>query len=202
MSKRATQPASPADLRARAVSRLTGATPKQEHKGAPAAFGVLHELASSPSTAADALALLHELQVHQVELDLQAEELRGSCEELEAALHRQTQLYDCAPVGLLSVDAGGALHELNLTAAALLESERQALLGQPLQGFLAPDSARALQAMLTSVRDGRPGPVCTLHLLPRGGESQAVCATVNADPVGARFLVALMNAGANHDPAK
>lgn len=202
MPNRTTQPASPADLRARAVSRLTGGTPQEGHKGAPAAFGVLHELASSPSTAADALALLHELQVHQVELDLQAEELRASREELEAALHRQTQLYDCAPVGLLTVDAGGALRELNLTAAALLGSQRQALLGQPLQGLFAAESARALHAMLTGLSEGRPGQVSTLHLLPRAGESQAVYVTISADPAGRRLLVALMSAGASQDAAR
>ncbi len=202
MSNRTTQPARPGDLRARAVSRLTGDPPQEAHKGAPAAFGVLHELASSPSTAADALALLHELQVHQVELDLQAEELRGSRAELEAALHRQMQLYDSAPVGLMTVDTSGALHELNSTAAALLGSERQALLGQPLHGFLAPDSARALQAMLTGVSEGRSGEASTLHLLSRAGQSQAVHATVKADPAGRRFLVAFMDAGADHDPAK
>jgi PAS domain-containing protein len=142
------------------------------------------------------------LQVHQVEVDLQAEELRASREELEAALHRQMQLYDSAPVGFLTVDVGGALHELNLTGATLLGSERQALLGQPLYGFLVPDSARALQAMLKSVGEGRPGQVSTLHLLPRAGESQAVYAIVNADPAGRRFLVAFIDAGANHGPAK
>ena len=202
MSKRTTQPASPGDLRARAVSTLTRGTPREGHKGASAAFGVLHELASSPSTAADALALLHELQVHQVELDLQADELRASREELEAALHRQVQLYDCAPVGMLTVDARGVLHELNLTAAAMLGSERQALLGQPLSGFLAPDTAQALRAMLTSVSEGRPGEVGTLRLPAGAGESKAVHVTVSADPAGTRWLVAFMDAGAKHDRAK
>ena len=87
---------------------------------ATAAYGVLHELASSPTTAADALALLHELQVHQVELDLQAEELRASRMELEAALRRQIQLYDAAPVGHATIDPSCTLLELNLTGAAML----------------------------------------------------------------------------------
>jgi len=158
---------------------------------------VLHELASSPSTAADALALLHELQVHQVELDLQAEELRASRLELEAALRRQIQLYESAPVGCFTIDLGGALRELNLAGAALLGCERDALLGQSLSGFLAPYSARALRTMLASVSAGHHGEACELQLIRREGGSRKVYATVDADPAGSAFLVALMDAGAD-----
>jgi hypothetical protein len=73
------------DLRRRALAQLR--VPAGSHEArlnSSAALGVLHELASSPSTAEAALALLHELQVHQVELDLQDEELRRSRAELEA----------------------------------------------------------------------------------------------------------------------
>ena len=136
MSNRTTEPRRQADLRVRAVSKLTGRSPEHAHQSASAALGVLHELASSPATAADALALLHELQVHQVEVDLQAEELHASRAELETALHRQIQLYDFAPVGCFTVDPGGALLELNSTGAELLGSARDALLGQSLPGFL------------------------------------------------------------------
>jgi PAS domain S-box-containing protein len=156
----------------------------------------LHELASSPSTAADALALLHELQVHQVELDLQAEELRASRAELEEVLRRQIQLYESAPVGYFTIDLGGALRELNLAGAALLGCDRDALLGQPLSGFLAPHSTRALQDLLASVSEGHRGEACELQLMPRGGGSRKVYATVDADPAGSAFLVALMDAEA------
>jgi PAS domain S-box-containing protein len=196
MTKRTTEPASQADLRLRAVSRVTGGG-QGAHQSASAAFGVLHELASSPSTAADALALLHELQVHQVELDLQAEELRSSRVELEAALQRQTQLYESAPVGCFTVDLGGTLHELNSTGAALLGSQRDALLDQSLYGFLAPPSARALRAVLRRVSDGHRGEVCALQLIRREGGSRTVYATANADPAGRTFLVAFMDAGAD-----
>ena len=88
------------ELRARAVKRLTGANGSHDSGlKAPPAFLVLHDLASSPATAAAAIALLHELQVHQVEVDMQAEELRRSGAELESTLNRQVQLYDFAPIG-------------------------------------------------------------------------------------------------------
>lgn len=184
------------DLRSRAVSSLTG-DGRGSHQGAWQALAVLHDLASSPSTAADALALLHELQVHQVELDLQAEELRVSRLESEAALRRQIQLYECAPVGYFTVDAGGALRELNLAGADLLGGERDALLGQALAGFLAPHSARTLRTVLAKVSDGHRGEACALQLVRHEGGSRKVYATVDADPAGSAFLVALMDAGAD-----
>jgi len=185
----------PADLRTRAVSQLTGRPPDGAHQGAAAAFGVLHELASSPSTAADALALLHELQVHQVEVELQAEELRTSRAELESSLQRQIQLYDAMPVGCFTVDLVGTLHELNLPGAALLESERDALVGQSLYSFFTPESAQLLRLQLTHVSVGREALACSLQLARRMGDPQVVHATFNADPGGRTFLVALMGTG-------
>ncbi len=121
---------SEANLRLRALRRLAGENGSHEERlNAAAAFRVLHELASSPSTSASALALLHELQVYQVELDLQEEELRRSRAELEATLIRQVQLYDFAPVGCFTVDPNTVLRELNLTAASMLDAERGQLLG-------------------------------------------------------------------------
>lgn len=200
MPKRNTAPASPADLRARAVSRLTGDSLNEPQRAAQA-FSVLHELASSPSTAADALALLHELQVHQVELDLQAEELRASRAELETALQRQVDVYDAAPVGQFTVDARGALRELNLTGAALLGAERDALLGQPLSSFLAPGSAREFGALLAQAGEGQRCEAQLLQLVEREGVSRTVHATVGADPAGGAFLVALMPGAAAVPPA-
>ncbi len=88
-------------LRSRAVAHLKGSEARLD--GSPA-LRVLYDLASSPSTAPDALALLHELQVHQVEVDLQDEELRRSRAEMESSLNRQVQLYDYAPVGCFTLD--------------------------------------------------------------------------------------------------
>jgi PAS domain-containing protein len=160
---------------------------------AAAALGVLHELASSPSTAGAALTLLHELQVHQVELDLQDEELRRSRSELEAALARQVQLYDFAPVGYLTVDRATAVRELNLTAAGMLGSERDQLLGLTLDAFLEPPSALALRAMLDRLGDGGPREVRALQLVAAHGGPRDVLTSATRDPDGQHFLVAFVN---------
>lgn len=80
--------------------------------------------------------LLHELHVHQIELELQNRELRQAQLELEAARDRYSDLYDFAPVSYVTLDAKGVILELNLTACAMLGGARDALQGQPLVTFV------------------------------------------------------------------
>jgi PAS domain-containing protein len=197
MSSDAIGDQSQADLRERALTRLVIPAGSREMRlDSTAALGVLHELASSPSTAAGALALLHELQVHQVELDLQDEELRRSRAELEASLIRQVQLYDVAPVGYFTVDRSAALRALNLTAASMLGSGRDQLLGQSLASFLAPNSARTLQAMLARLSDAASTELGTLQLTAAHGGARSVHACVKRDPDDRHFLIAFMDVAA------
>ena len=200
MSKQAKDSETRAELRLRAVQRLTktGGT-VTTRANALAALGVLHEMALSPSTAADALALMHELQVHQVELDLQEDELRSSRAEVEAALVRSNQLYDSAPVGLFTVERNTALVELNLAGARLLGGEPEALLGRPLAGFLTPSGGDALHVLLARVAEGLTAPPCMLELATRDGAPLRVFATASADPAGPRFLMALLNPGERNE---
>ncbi|MFH1135109.1 MAG: ATP-binding protein [Pseudomonadota bacterium] len=80
--------------------------------------------------------LLHELRVHQIELEIQNEELRRAQVELDAARAKYFDLYDLAPVGYLTIGEKGFILEANLTAAALLGTARSALTAQPLSRFI------------------------------------------------------------------
>ena len=208
MPSRIIQQQSTTDRRAQALSRLTGRSGLQgTPSSASAALGVLHELASSPETAAGALALLHELQVHQVELELQDEELRNARDELEAALQRQTQLYDFAPVACFTIEHNTTVVEANLGAARLLDGEREALLGRTLDSLLEPHSRHALQALLARASQGQPGASSAagaagmLQLLARDGRARRVQASVSVDPAGPRYLVAFIELDESAPPA-
>jgi PAS domain-containing protein len=197
MSDLTQEPASAAELRRRALARVCGSERAEDAAPNPGrAFGVLYDLAQSPATAADALALLHELQVHQVELDMQGENLRTSRSEMELALARQRQLYDAAPVACFTVERDSAIVDLNLTAARLLGGERAALPGRRLDAFLDRSGSQALHTLLARVADGHADAARSLELGLGGTAARRVAATASADPAGARFLVAFTELGA------
>jgi PAS domain S-box-containing protein len=152
----------PAELRRRAESRLSDQRSKagdQPRKG------------SGSKSEADILRLLHELEVHQIELEMQNAELQKARDDMEAALERYTDLYDFAPVGYFSIDAEGLILEVNLTGAALLGVERFRLIRLRLQRFVAPASWTIFRTFLEKVFAGTKDQVCEALLLKEGGGS-------------------------------
>ena len=81
--------------------------------------------------------LLHELRVHQIELEMQNETLRQNQLIMEESRDRYVDLYDFAPVGYLTLSDAGMIAEANLTGAALLGIERKKLLGRRLAQFIS-----------------------------------------------------------------
>ena len=71
--------------------------------------------------------LLHELQVHQIEMEMQNEELRQAYETAEKTLKKYTMLFDLAPVGYFSVDKEGTICDLNFSGADMLQERRFSL---------------------------------------------------------------------------
>lgn len=179
-------------LRARARSHLRHELPET---GVPAALGVLHELARSPATAAQALSLLHEMQVQQVEVDLQTEELRRVRTELELLLARQVQRYDAAPMAYVTLEPDTTLREANLTCERLLGVPRERLLGRRLESFLTAETRVPFRKLLAKVAPST-GQAMQCELQVSRGPSQviAVRATASRDPAGNAFLVALIEA--------
>jgi PAS domain-containing protein len=180
-------------LRMRALSRLSGDSWRGTSRvGAAGALGVLHSLASSPATAPDALALLHELQVHQVEIDIQHEELRTSRIELEASLQRKVQAYDFAPSAFFTIDRATVISDLNVTGARLLGAERETLRGRALDGFLSPQCAGALNDLLTRAAADSGIASRRMQFVTAAKVMRTVQAAVNADLGWGGFLVALI----------
>jgi PAS domain S-box-containing protein len=79
---------------------------------------------------------IHELRVHQIELEMQNEELLRTQAELDAVRERYFDLYNLAPVGYLIISLHGLILEVNLTAATMLGLPRAALIGQPISRFI------------------------------------------------------------------
>jgi PAS domain S-box-containing protein len=128
----------------------------------------------SPGTEQDMLRLVHELQVHQIELEMQNEELIQARSELEAGLDRYADLYDFAPVGYFSLDRDGTIRQANLTGTSLLGIERSRLVNRRLQLFI-PDEARpAFNAFLEKVFAGRSKEACEVMLAREGNEPLVV----------------------------
>jgi len=87
----------------------------------------------------DTNTLIHELRVHQIELEMQNEELRQAQLDLQAALDKVTDLYDFAPIGYFSISDTGLILEANLMGATMLGMEREKLAGKRFSQFIIRD---------------------------------------------------------------
>ena len=92
----------------------------------------------------ETLRLLHELEVHQIELEMQNEELILAKDELELSRNTYAELYDFSPIGYFIFDKSGVIIEVNLTGAELLGKERRFLAAKPFTGFIADERSREL----------------------------------------------------------
>jgi PAS domain S-box-containing protein len=101
----------------------------------------------------EATRLIHELRVHQVELEMQNEELRQNQVLLEEARQKYVDLYDFAPLGYLTLDRWGRITEANLSATTTLGVERRSLLGQYFWLFVAEADRRSFSLMLENVQN-------------------------------------------------
>ncbi|MGO9138637.1 MAG: PAS domain S-box protein [Syntrophales bacterium] len=113
--------------------------------------------------------VLHELQVHQVELETQNEQLRQAQIEATEARKKSTDLYDFAPVGYFTFDKKGHIVETNVTGASLLGSEKRSLTGQPFHRFVTPQHFSIFQSHLQMVLEIQSKQICKLKLTRKDG---------------------------------
>ena len=123
---------------------------------------------ADPKPEADPQRLLHELQVHQVELELQNEELQRARAELETLLMNYTALYDFAPTGYFTLDREQTIRGLNLAGASLLGIERSKLVGRRFGLFVAAEKRPAFAAFLSSAFESGTKKVCETSLQQEG----------------------------------
>jgi PAS domain S-box-containing protein len=148
---------SAAGLRARAEERLR----ERRHR----------EAIRSPSQA-DTAKLVHELQVHQIELEMQNEELLRSRAELEAALERYSELYDLAPVGYFTLDRDGTIRQANLTGPGQLGVARSELLGRRFGMFVAAADRSTFNDLLAKAFESHVMESCEVALAPQAGAAR------------------------------
>ena len=99
----------------------------------------------------DSRRLLHELEVHQIELEMQNAELRLARDESEAVLEKYTDLYEFAPVGYFTLSPDGTIRQVNLTGATLVGTERSRLIGYSFVLLISPAFREGFQVFLEQV---------------------------------------------------
>ena len=120
--------------------------------------------ASWPDKEIDIKRLLHELQVHQIELEMQNQELRQANETAESALKKYTMLYDFAPMGYFILDRGGNICDLNFTGAEMLGDKRFALVNSNFKLFISEDSRPVFNDFFNMVYKGYAKESCKVRL--------------------------------------
>ncbi|MHB8708179.1 MAG: sensor histidine kinase [Desulfuromonadales bacterium] len=141
-----------AELRRRAEARLKGQAPAVD-------------LSRSDT---EAQRLLHELQVHQIELEMQNTELRQARDQAEKALEKYSDLYDFAPIGYFTLDREGVISAANVTGATLLGIERSRLVGRRFGLFVSPETRPAFTAFLARVFAHQAKEACEMPLQNEG----------------------------------
>jgi two-component system, cell cycle sensor histidine kinase and response regulator CckA len=123
---------------------------------------------------AETLILIHELEVHQIELEMQNEELVLAKEQAELAAEKLAALYDFAPSGYFTLSEDGTIIELNLSGAEMLGKDRQYLKNKRLGLFLADDTRAIYNQFLEKTFRSRVKEFCEVTISVDGKPSEPV----------------------------
>jgi PAS domain-containing protein len=113
---------------------------------------------------ADAIKLLHELQVHQIELEMQNEELIRANATTETALKKYTMLYDFAPMGYFYLDPDANISELNFTGAEMLGDKRFSLVNSNFKLFISEESRPVFDKFFSKIYTRKGKESCEVKL--------------------------------------
>jgi len=118
-----------------------------------------------PLSAEETQRTLHELRVHQIQLEIQHEELLQTQQELEESRASYVELYDFAPVGYCTIDEQGLILKANLTATRLLDVPRDVLVGLPFSRLIVPQDVAVFHFLRKQLFETGEPQVCELRLL-------------------------------------
>jgi PAS domain-containing protein len=122
----------------------------------------------------DSVKLLHELQVHQIELEMQNEELIAANEAAETALRKYTMLYDFAPMGYFTLDPEANIYELNFTGAEMLGDKRYSLVNSNFKLFISEDSRPVFDKFFSKIYSKKGKEACEVVLGYNGNPASTV----------------------------
>src|SRR5512133_2195340 len=122
-----------------------------------------------PITEPNIRELVHELQIHQIELEMQNEELRRVQAELDESRARYFDLFDLAPVGYCTISEKGLILEANLTAASMLGVDRSALVKQPFSRFIIREDQDIYYLHRKKLFETGNPQMCELQMMKKDG---------------------------------
>jgi PAS domain S-box-containing protein len=128
--------------------------------------GQKHEDPDEEGRDGDKQRLYHELEVHQIELELQNEELIQSREEAIKAAQKYTELYETAPVNFFTLDSKSKILELNVFASQLLEKKKDDLINSYFTSFVHRDDQYIFDSFIENVFNNQAQSKCEIRLKP------------------------------------
>ncbi|MDD2274094.1 MAG: PAS domain-containing sensor histidine kinase [Desulfuromonadaceae bacterium] len=137
--------------------------------------------------------LVHELEVHQIELEMQNIELIQARNDVETALNSYADLYDFAPVGYLTLDNNRNIHSVNLAAASLLGGVRSRLIGRRFELFIAVQDRPIFSGFIRSVLASQIKDSCEVALLNEVGHTVVVQIEAMATASGQEIRLVMIN---------
>jgi PAS domain S-box-containing protein len=141
----------------------------------------------------ETIRIVHRLAVHQIELDLQQQELRAARERLAESLARYVDLYDFAPAGYLTLDRKGTVVQSNLCGAELLGVERASAVGLRLVDRVVADERDQVAQFVDRAVRTRGEHTCELHLVRYAQPDATVAIEARRSPDGDQLRLAMVD---------
>jgi len=141
----------------------------------------------------DNLKLIHELKVHQIELEMQNEELKRAKEKTELSEKKYSELYDFAPSGYLTLTKEGQIIDLNISAELLLGKKRSHLVKSSFGFFVSPDNRAVYNHFMQNIFKNKTKETCELKLETDGESTKYVLVNGIISNIDEKCMVTLVD---------